>query len=371
MNRDAILIYLRDIRDLEVAKYYIAKLYDEAKDRIKELNNIKKIKPIPRPKLKSYPIMPKEPKKPHYSSVCDFNPFWLICTIISIIWGILGVIIWCTDDFNVFKYQLNAWIEDGNWFKFVFWIVFFILPGLLGIVYFIVPWFKYIQAKKDYDRNYKIYEKDYKIYEINYKEINQYNIESQKEYDIQLQESQSPEVIKKNDKKYNELKKQWNDYLDYLEKEENTVERILNNEYNLNLIPKDCRKLASIYYIYDYMSTSQESLTDTLLHTHMEDGICRIEKKLDFVISQNKELIFQNREIINNTKQIQENTKYMLYKLKQQLESQESMLEVQENILESQEYIEKNTKEAACYAKIAANYSEANAYFSLANYLMD
>lgn len=168
---------------------------------------------------------------------------------------------------------------------------------------------------------------------------------------------QLPALVKKNDEEYSKLKGKWDKYLDYLDNERDKVQALLDNEYNLNLIPKYYRELAPIYYIYEYMSTSKESLTDTLLHTHIEDGIRRIEKKLDCIIEQNKEIIFGNRKIINNTRQLHEDTTQMLYNMEQQLKSQE--------------YIENNTEEAAYYAKIAANYCEANAYFSLAKYLND
>lgn len=145
-----------------------------------------------------------------------------------------------------------------------------------------------------------------------------------------------------------EIKKQWNTRADYLQKEYNKVNTLLSEYYNLNILANPYRNLASLYYIYDYMSSSRESLQDTLIHEHMENGIQRILAKLDYIINQNQEIIFQNRIAEANNQKIINQNQQMLQSLKQ---------------------TERNTAQATQYAEISANYSKANAYFSLANYL--
>lgn len=128
----------------------------------------------------------------------------------------------------------------------------------------------------------------------------------------------------------------------------------MEEAYSLNILAKPYRNLPSVYYIYEYMSTSQASLEETFLHEHMENGFQRIGKKLDIIISQNEEIIFTNRQIEANTSKIVERTTEMLNKLQRSLELQQRT--------------EQNALEAAQYASICATYSKVNAFFSTANY---
>ena len=126
------------------------------------------------------------------------------------------------------------------------------------------------------------------------------------------------------------------------------MNQLLRSYYSMNILPNTYRNLASVYYIYDYMSSSQENLQDTLLHEHMENGIQRILAKLDTIISQNQELIFRTHILEANSKEMINHNKEMLRSLNQ---------------------TQLNTADAAKYAELGANYSAATAYFSLANYL--
>lgn len=144
-----------------------------------------------------------------------------------------------------------------------------------------------------------------------------------------------------------QVKTQWIQRKNYLEDEKKKVESLLSSHYNLNIIPREHRGLASIYYIYDYMSSSQETLTDTLLHDQIDKSVQKILAKLDYIIGQNEEIILQNRMIEAHSKTTTEQNKKMLKTFSQ---------------------IETNTAAAAQYAELSSNYSKASAYFNLANY---
>lgn len=166
-------------------------------------------------------------------------------------------------------------------------------------------------------------------------------IEHNKNEDIRLE---------KNQQLINEILIKKDDYEKYMKGQYVTVSNLLNDYYNMNLLPNPYRNLASVYYIYDYMSSSQESLQDTFVHEHMENGIQRIISKLDYIIEQNEQIIFSNRI----------------------LESQNESIKQQNcNMLSSLENIENNSVLCAQYAELAANYTKANAYFSLASYLQN
>lgn len=146
------------------------------------------------------------------------------------------------------------------------------------------------------------------------------------------------------------LEKERREWIEYFESEYKKVGRLLQSNYNLNILPNQYRNLQSLYYIYDYMSSSQASLEETLMHEHMENGIQRILEKLDGLIDSNQQIIFQNR----------------ILKAKNQ-----EMIDQNEKILTHLQNAESNTALAAQYAGVAAGYNAANAYFSAANYLVN
>lgn len=108
-----------------------------------------------------------------------------------------------------------------------------------------------------------------------------------------------------------------------LKKESQKVSVLLEEAYSLNILAKPYRNLPSVYYIYEYMSTSQASLEEKFIHEHMENGFQRIEKKLDVIIEQNEEIIFATRRIEANTDRTVEQTTEMLNTLQKSLESQQ------------------------------------------------
>ncbi len=73
----------------------------------------------------------------------------------------------------------------------------------------------------------------------------------------------------------------------------------LRKAYEPNLIPAQFRNLYGVYYLYDYLSTSQETLTNALLHLDLE----QIKNKLDKVIAQQSQQILlaavQNAQLAN------------------------------------------------------------------------
>lgn len=130
-----------------------------------------------------------------------------------------------------------------------------------------------------------------------------------------------------------------------IEREYWEADRLLTKVYNCNIIPGPFRRnIYAIYYLYDFLSTSRESLSAALLHYDLNE----IKKKLDKIIEQQEEIIIQNAI----------------------LESQNSrMIEQNAAMLTNLANIESNTDRAAQYAEIAAKNAEACAWISLANYI--
>lgn len=139
-----------------------------------------------------------------------------------------------------------------------------------------------------------------------------------------------------------------------LKKELAMADTVLKKAYSHNIIPGPYRNLASICYIYHYMSTSQASLKDTLLHAHIEGGIQRITARLDAFMKRNEELILTARRIQYNTEQ--------------QLAQNQQLLQTLRQNLSAQQRTAQNVQELSQYAKIAATNTQTCAFFQMATY---
>lgn len=125
---------------------------------------------------------------------------------------------------------------------------------------------------------------------------------------------------------------------------------LLDELYQENILPTQNRNIASVIYIYDYMSTSNASLDDALLHAHMEDGVQKIMAKLDYVIEQNEFIILQNRCIESN---------------------QKTLVQQNEAIFREVKKATRYAQEASEYARMADLNSKVAGFFSMATYLND
>lgn len=291
MDRNALLLYLRDLRDLEIVKRKIVFII-EKESQIYE----KKLSALSEPKLIKVPEKEAFWNKEYTTYILAVFMCFFVAIMWKIIWG-----------------QKYTGFLEVNFFP-----ICFTLGGIgimLGIIFSII--YKKYQNKKDI---------------------------------IKAEEKNSTEIlrVKQQEGMCIQLRKHWQEHENYLKSELRKVNSLLKENYGLNILANQYRNLASLYYIYDYMSSSQENLKDTLIHEHMENGIQRILKKLDYIIEQNQEIIFHNRILEADNEKIIKQNKGMLSTLKQ---------------------TEINTEMAAQYAEISANYSKVNTFFSCANYL--
>ena len=120
----------------------------------------------------------------------------------------------------------------------------------------------------------------------------------------------------------------------------------------MNIVPVQFRKFSAINYIYDYMNTSGESFRDALFSQQMEEGIRRIESKLDEIIDSIQMIILQQRVIYDSNRddinRIQDQNNKMIDSLKK---------------------IENDQKNIQEYTRLSANYNRAQAFISMARYL--
>ena len=301
MDRNALLVYLHDLRDLEVAKYQIEKKlrkYISLKNTlVQNLQN-----QIEMEKKENYWERPERPER------------------------VFLFMFWC-GVFLIFGGFFFQWLGIPLFDKLC------MVVGVIGSILF--GWLHLSETRE---------------YRAAVREVEEHN-----KQEMERLTNIVPGIVKK---KMELQQKNMTGNLpteQHLKAELEKVKKILQEEYDLNILASTYRNVASVYYIYEYMSTSQASLEETLIHEHMENGIKRIESKLDMIIEQNEELIFSMRQVEANTERTVEQTKEMLSVLQRNLEVQQKT--------------EQNTLEAAQYAAISANYSKTTAFFAMADYL--
>lgn len=265
MDRNAIVLYLREVRDLEFAQRKIVQLYNLEKSAFEEEKQYLTVSQVP--------------------------------------------------EVGNFEYKVS-----------VPWS--YIIGGFFVPVVGFCLWFV---AIKKYCENKKIAE-----------ECNRSRKEAIEKYEKEVAR------IEENKGTYAAVAKQWNKKSEYWKSEYRTVQSLLNNLYSMNILPEPYRNIQSVYYLYNYMSTSQESLRDALFHEHMENGIQRILAKLDQIVAQNEEIIFSQRIAEAQNQQIIEHNCEMLSEL---------------------EKTNKTTQEISRKLDVGNTYLRANTYFTYASYL--
>lgn len=285
MNRDAFLIYLKDLRDLEFARESLDTALARGKDNYNRRANFL--------------------RQTNYRDKEKFD--WLFIIIAPIL-VVAFVFVFrkarsCT--FFPDEHFLSGTLEA------LFWYAFVLVLGYFTILCVFVAITSLFGTPAD-NRAIRKHNQQEAITEENHK------------------------------KELATLNATWNKQSASLKRQYNQVDTLLKNGYNLNLIPSPYRNLASMYYIYDYMSTSQASFEDTLMHEHMENGIQRILSRLDTIIAQNEQIIFQNRQLEAQNRQMIERTDRMLASLQR---------------------TEQNTLAGAQYAKISAQHTQTIAVF--------
>lgn len=121
---------------------------------------------------------------------------------------------------------------------------------------------------------------------------------------------------------------------------------ILNELIKFYLEVSQFRNLHAIYFINDYIQTSNESLSSAFLHLDLD----YIKTKLDTIIQQQRTIILQ---------------------MAIQQSQNEAILNLNQTMMKQLKNIEKNTSVSAQYSKIAAINTKKCAWFSRALYFQN
>ena len=114
-------------------------------------------------------------------------------------------------------------------------------------------------------------------------------------------------------------------YVNGLEK----AQYLCKKAYSMDIIPAQFRNIYAIYYLYDYLSTSQSSLESAMLHLDLNE----IKQKLNQIIEQQQQIILQQAQILANN---------------------DTMIQQTDELIQQAIKTEQNTRYAALYAEVAA-----------------
>lgn len=92
---------------------------------------------------------------------------------------------------------------------------------------------------------------------------------------------------------YQKIRNELTQQREETQKEYDAASSVLISAYSANIIPMQFRNITGVYYLYDYLSTSNQSLSEALMQANLE----AIKQKLDTVISQQSELIIETAQL--------------------------------------------------------------------------
>lgn len=273
LSREALIIYLRNLRTLE----FIKKGTDESLQKVEgkkrnlemQYNSIKSKKPEPnvqKPKLLKYVII-------------------LIIAVIVI--DFLLICLFCFLG-NASNTLYNIWgsADDRQGLSLLEYIGqnigSYINPSIAVILIgFIIIALIYNKSMKDYEADCKRFAE----------ESSQYNKDISHYGDI-----------------FNKLQKEADKHIQTLQSYITIIDSLLQKAYNLDIVPLQFRGIYGVTYLYDFISTSDLSLSDAIINCNME----QIKDKFDIVISKCNEIINQQKITNANLREIQRQNNQLL-----------------------------------------------------------
>ena len=136
-----------------------------------------------------------------------------------------------------------------------------------------------------------------------------------------------------------------------LQAENKEALKLLEECYDINIIPSKYRNIYAITFIYDYLTTSQGTLRDALFACDLD----KIQIQLDKVIKNQQNMICKLAKIEANSEK--------------QLQNQQTMISHLENIEKNTYDTARASEQCAQYGKIIAHNTKVMAYCSAMTYI--
>jgi hypothetical protein len=292
MDRSAELIYLRDVRDLELALHEIKKRLRREKDRNALLYQ-----------RLSFPIEKKKTSSGVIGSKLG-NVLWIVFFVSFIAWEVW---VFVSDLLNDRPQNYTAYI-----YLFVGLIV-FLVWGLVS-------------------------------------SLNADTISAHRPNSPEKSPAAAALPLEMDTADAQTLLTRSRDRIEVLEKDFQWAKEVLETFYDMNLLPYEYRNLHSVFYIYEYMSLLVQSLESVLVMPQLDEGIERIERKMESVIRS------QIHDIMD---------------LRKQEISSPDMVEKQAALLMHLSQTELNPADSMRYAQLSVNSSTAHAFFKSVPYLLE
>lgn len=304
LSREALLIHLQDLRALETILF-------ESRNRIEKLQS----------RLKNGPGVitvanpPQKPQEPEYRKLPFKDGFYYAtavgCVIVSIIFfGEFG---------NRMDNPYSRLFSDSS---DSFWKVFFFVGAFLFIFGAIMT-VSWVVGKNKYNQNLKN-EHD--------KKLEEWNRETRK-YESELAQTQSHNRVARD--KFQREKDSVVEMVAALAADIREWVQLQQGAYSADIVPVQLRNIEGVYYLYDFLSTSDLSLSDALLHANISE----IRKNLTPAIETTKEQVIRQAEYNAGQQEVQSRNR---------------------KILESGQASEENELVITQYARIIATNSEVS-----------
>ena len=260
LDREALITYLDDLRVLE-------SILSESRSKHRSMINFisQKNEELADFKRNCLPVKPNEPQK---MTVFLWKPkIRLPLLIISIILAIGGFICFVVDDPLIILLQFLLFLTAA---------ILFMLFALSLTIHLLRTFSHNHKAKKNIKKHISSvnekYESDIKVYEAKMAEFRT--------------------ELSKREAEFNELNEAFCQKSGDILKEQDEFSKLLEKAYSANIIPKPFRTIEGVYYLYDYLSTSNPSLSEALTQANLE----AIKQKIDNMIRLQSAQIIQQAQ---------------------------------------------------------------------------
>lgn len=311
IDREAMLIYLNDLRTMETI------IHEDDKKTL-ELNEKTENKKAEHQKVLNDFLRKKKsvPLKPSIKIVDDkmkrSTKFIIAITIVGWLIYIVEYII------PIIRAQISYHANLINLLSVMFKYSFGFKPfTILILCLTVLCIFVIFKSKRDYLKQKDETEFKYTIALNNWEK-------KQEEYKNEL--SLLTKKTKEAQIEYDTFTNDTTGCLEEMSREKLDVQKKLQEAYSANIIPLQFRNIQGIYYLYDYMSTSNQGLSEALMQCNLD----AIKQQLNKVIELQSETVIQQAQL--NT----------------------TLFEQNRRILETAQATMNNTAVAAKYAQISA-----------------
>lgn len=302
LSREALIIYLGNLRTLEYIKHGCNKSIQNIKEKEERIEH-----EIVRMKNTEF----RYPNEPVFmDSILVFSISLAVITVIVEILGniFFGIIDTLSDVKETFRpvSDINPDPANiGNDLDIIVGIIILIIAAIIFVIGIIKIFVKYKKKKTVYIHQKNQVENDF------HQHINN---------------------LKKTEEKLNRFKIEKQKYIQEINRYKYKINDMLYDSYSLNIVPMQFRDIYGVTYLYDFISTSNLSLSDAVLNCNMD----QIKSKLDIIIQKCNFIIEGLQSVNANLNEIQRQN---------------------DKLLKESRNISYNTALAAQYSEIAATNS--------------